>query len=132
MKTEVELNLDEYERFREQITKLKELISARQVKEEELFIHMDGFDYSAVNPLVQQGFFHYMLGAEKTKEYFAFMRFFNNSNANTLTDVLRHQHLRDESMAFLNYIEHEGVKLSAGLSEIKTAKLRRGLLLSRE
>ena len=130
MKTEIELNLDEYENFKRQIARLKELISAGQVNEGELLITMEGFNYSAVNPLVQQGFFHYMLGAEKAKEYFAFMRFFNNDNANVLTNILRNQHQLSKSIAFLNYIESKGFERREGLSEIMGAKLRRGLLLS--
>ncbi|HAW45629.1 MAG TPA: hypothetical protein DCX34_00055 [Roseovarius sp.] len=123
------MNLDEYEKLKEKLANLRQLISAGQVDESELLITMEGFDFSAMNPLIQQGFFHYMLGADKTKKYFAFVRFFNNNNAKVLTEILRNQHQAGKSISFLSYIQQEGNDLADGISEIRESKLRRGLML---
>jgi len=129
MKAEIELNLDAHARFNEQIARLKELVSAGQLAPDELFISMQEFDYSAIPPLVSQGHFHFMLGPEKAKHYFEFMRFFNVGNSKVLTDVLRREHGAGRSIEAIRWIESRGNEVSKNLREIGNLKLKRGLFL---
>jgi len=129
MQTEIDLNLAEYEQFLEQLKRLKSLIAVRQISDDALTISMETFDYSVVNPLVQQGYFHFMLGADKAKDYFAFMRFFNDARAKELTSILRHEHRAGRSMEFLLKGEETAKELSGNLRNIKSMKLHRGLAL---
>lgn len=130
MRTEIELNLDAYARFKNQVSHLKDLLSSGQVVPDDLYLSMQEFDYSAVSPLVQQGYFHFMLGPEKAKHYFEFMRFFNNGNARVLTDILKREHERGKSIEAIRFFEGRADELSDKLRRIGSLKLKRGLSLS--
>ncbi len=58
LKTEIDLNLDEVGRFKERIGGLKELIASQQIKPDDIRVFMGSFDYSAMGPLTNQGYFH--------------------------------------------------------------------------
>lgn len=126
LKTEVDLNLDELGRFRDLLASLREGISAQQVSEDNIFITMQGFDYSAVAPLVNQGYFHFMLGPESAKKYFEFMRFFNNNHAQALTNLLKQEHLKGSSLNCIQWIDRKAEELGIELGNLQSAKLKRG------
>ena len=120
LQTEIELNLTEYENFKKQISLLRDKVSAAQVNPDDLFINMQGFDYSIVQPLNFSGHFHTMLGSEKVRQYFDFMRYFNINNASFLTEFLRSQHEKGKSIELLNLISDQAEIKSAALKKIIT------------
>ncbi|MDR7123989.1 hypothetical protein J2X53_000795 [Pseudorhodobacter sp. 4114] len=119
LKTEIDLNLDEIKHFLTRIDFLRSRISAGQINENDLFISMQGFDYSIVNPLVMSGHFHVMLGHEKVSRYFSFMRFFNAQNSHVINSNLRMEHERMKSLDYLSGLQDETERLSFGLEEVR-------------
>ena len=116
--TEISLNLKQVEVFRGRIAYLRERISAHQIADDDLFVTMQGFDYSIVNPLVQAGYFHVMLGHTKVEQYFEFMRFLNNQNADFVNSMLRTEHGKAKSLDYLTWLEGKTNTLVSGLNNV--------------
>jgi hypothetical protein len=119
LETEISLNLKQIEVFRERINYLRERISASQITDDDLFVSMQGFDYSIVNPLVQAGYFHVMLGHTKVEHYFEFMRFFNNQNAQLVNSMLRTEHKKAKSLNYLILLSERTDSLVSGLRGVQ-------------
>lgn len=118
LKVEIQMNLLEAERFRERILYLRERISADQIETEDIFVTTSGFDYSALPPLVNSGFFHSSLGADSVRRYLEFQRFFNNGYATTINSVLRTEHERGKSLDYLDWLETRASYLKAEMAAI--------------
>ncbi len=57
-----------------------------------------------VDPLINTGHFHAVVGADGVKAYFQFMNDLNSRNAITLEKILRRQHDENTSVRFLNHL----------------------------
>ena len=123
LKTEIDLNLKDVDKFKDNIQNLKHLISSAQIKPEEINIFMSGFDYSAMGPLTSQGYFHYLLGPKRASAYIEFMRFFNNANAQGLSGWVRDQHTQGHSISVLNGLVERADNLAGELRKIKSARM---------
>lgn len=102
---ELEMNLDEIQKLKNHIERLKQKISANQVEQSDLWVNMVEFDYSALNPLVTSGHFHKMLGSDGVKKYLSGSRFFNNESAAHLTQMLLERHAQQDSLRFMGWLE---------------------------
>jgi hypothetical protein len=102
---EVALNLDIYDTFLSRVKHLRGKISSGQVKAEDLYFDMSEFDFSAMHPLVNSGYFHVELGVDKVRRYYRFVRFFSSINGNFLTGQLRDAHASSQSLDFLDQFE---------------------------
>jgi hypothetical protein len=129
--TEKMLNLSQVAVLRERIRYLKERIAAGQIIEDDLFFSMQGFDYSMVAPLINSGHFHVMLGHEKVFDYFLFMKFFNNDNAETLNSMLRTEHEKKLSLDYLGYVEKKIEDLSRAYGRVQLGAAFDWYLLSK-
>jgi hypothetical protein len=118
LRTEIELNLGESASIRARLIYIKERLAAGQIQEADLFLSMQGFDYSIVNPLVVTGHFHVTLGAMKVRRYFEFMRFLNNSNAQVINSMMRTEHERGQSLNYLDWLIKKVDELNEGLKLI--------------
>lgn len=118
LKTEIDINLKEAERFRARLRQIKGRIGAGQMEPRNLFVSMQGFDYSALNPLVSSGFFHSSLGPERAEAYLEFLRFFNNNNANIITDILREEHYKNTSVQYIQWLEDKSLELEVRLRAV--------------
>lgn len=117
--TEIQLNINHINAFRDRIKVLRERISAGQVQDQDLFLSMQGFDYSIVSPLVAAGHFHIMLGPERVNQYFDFMRFFNNENGKMINSMLVSEHANDRSLAYLEWLDRQATQLSNALTDVR-------------
>lgn len=116
---EIEVNLIEFGMFMERLRFLREKISANQIQTDEIFVSMQGFDYSAMQALISTGHFHYHLGSSGSQAYFSFVRFFSNANAVNLNSMLRTNHAAGKSLDFLKWLESESLRLGAAYSALK-------------
>ena len=123
LKSEIDLNLDALADLERRVQYLKERITASQVDPDELFVSMGQFDYSAMSPLVNQGFFHTILGPQLVKKYFSFSRLFNNSVASALSSDLRLKHEEGKSLDFLDGILGAISHARSDMIMIRDAKL---------
>jgi len=124
LKTEITINLQALEDFKKRISELKELISAQQIDEQDLFVSTAEFDYSLVSPLVNSGHFHAELGPEFVKAYFSFMRFFNNEHAKLLNSMLRMEHEKGLSIKYLDWLSKRSLELGDSLQWLRDKKLK--------
>ncbi|OOY21690.1 hypothetical protein BMI86_03795 [Thioclava sp. DLFJ5-1] len=124
LKTEITINLQALEDFKKRISGLRELISAQQIDEQDLFVSTAEFDYSLVSPLVNSGHFHAELGPEFVKAYFSFMRFFNNENAKLLNSMLRTEHEKGSSLKYLDWLFKRSSELGNALQSLRDEKLK--------
>lgn len=106
LRCELEMNLAEIEKLRERLGKLKQRVTSNQLEGTE-FIDMLAFDYSALQPLVQAGYFHKLLGSEGVKDYFTAMKFFNNETAQFLTQRLWAEHDQNKSVVYIQWLEEQ-------------------------
>jgi len=118
--TEISMNREEVKEFEKRIRYLRERISASQISDADLFISMQGFDYSIVNPLVESGHFHVLLGHKDVKNYFEFMKFFNNNNAQLINSMLRTEHEKSKSLDYLIWLEDKAKTLLGKLQEVQS------------
>jgi hypothetical protein len=123
LKAEIELNLEALASLRARVGYLKDRISASQISENDLFISMEQFDYSALGPLIGQGFFHSMLGPDLMKKYFSFSRIFNNGYAETINSMIRLKHEEGKSLDYLDGVLAAITQAEQELNIIKSAKL---------
>lgn len=123
LKSEIELNLDALTELERRAVYLKSRISGSQIDENELFLSMAQFDYSVVGPLVNQGFFHAMLGPDLIKKYFGFSRHFNNDYARIVSSNLRLKHEEGKSLDYLDAMIEAIYAARKALEVIKGAKL---------
>ena len=68
------------------------------------FFDFTGFNYRAVDPLINSGFFHKILGAELVKSYFEFMNHLNVQYAHGLQQLLTEKYEEERAVTFLNHI----------------------------
>lgn len=118
--TEISINRKEVAEFINRLWYLRERVSANQISDADLFISMQGFDYSIVNPLVNSGHFHVLLGHKDVKNYFEFMKFFNNQNADLINSMLRTEHEKAKSLDYLTWLEDKATALLGKLDEVQS------------
>lgn len=118
LKTEAEMNCAEVDSFFDRIVYLKERVGASQIEQNDLFVSMQAFDYSALNPLVNSGHFHSMLSAEDVRSYLEFVRFFSNGNADIVNSQLRTEHDRGKSIDYLDWLAHKAMSLKKSMEAI--------------
>jgi hypothetical protein len=122
LQIEVEMNLSELEKFKERINYLKERILANQISEKDIFVNTQGFDYSVAQPLNLSGLFHSLLGHEKLKMYFDFLRFFNDRNGEIINSMLQLEHARNKSLNYLDFLLERSKVLGEGLQKVADTK----------
>ncbi|MGZ2256943.1 hypothetical protein [Roseobacter sp. A03A-229] len=118
LRTEAEMNCAEVDNFLSQITYLKDRVGAGQIEIENLFVSMQAFDYSALNPLVNSGHFHSMLSAGDVRSYLEFARFFSNGNAQVVNSQLRTEHDRGKSIDYLDSLARKAMLLKQSMEAV--------------
>lgn len=115
LKTEAEMNCAEVYSLLDRIVYLKERVGASQIEHDDLFVSMQTFGYSALNPLVNSGHFHSMLSAEDVRAYLGSARFFSNGNAEIVNSHLRTEHGRGKSIDYLDLIAQKARSLKKAM-----------------
>lgn len=119
LSVEIEMNLTELQAFRDRLAYLRERIAANQIDPDNIFVSMKGFDYSALGPLVSSGHFHYQLGAQGTRSYINFVRFFSNDNAEIINSKLQTEHAAGRSLDFIQALDAHAVSLGNAYASLK-------------
>ena len=123
LQIEIAYNLSEVEAFEQHLRWLKDRISAGQISEDEMYFPMQRFDYSAIGPLMNAGYFHVLLGAARMKHYLEFNNFFRIVNGESLTMMLRTEHGRGKSLEMLEWVERRTKELKAGMADLEETRL---------
>ena len=118
-KTEVEFNAHAMAEFRQRFDRLLNRVSSGQATEVDLYFSMSDFDYSAVAPLNNSGYFHTLLQSDGARHYFSVMRFFNNPNAEWLTHKVQADHRERRLLDFLEWLEG---KIEEGQKSLKAVQ----------
>ncbi len=123
LQTELSYNLQEVDYFKKHILKLKGRISARQVDNDQLFLPMHRFDYSAIAPLMNAGYFYLFLGSDRMRDYLEFNNFFRTDNGQFLTEQLREEHEIGKSIEMLEWLEGRCDELVGKVTDLPQSKL---------
>lgn len=107
LKVEIAINRAELKRLREFLLRRKERFVAQQVVESDFFIDMSGFNYRMMDPLINTGLFHAMLGSDGVSRYFRFANELNVQGASNLTSMLRKESEAGKSLEFLDWLLDE-------------------------
>ena len=121
-RVETEINRRELLKLTESIRRMKERFIARQVSEQDFFIDMSGFNYRIIDPLVNTGHFHSLLGADGVAQYFRFANELNIQRASWLMEELRKQHDDGNSLNFIDRLLETKIpewETSLSLVEVK-------------
>ncbi|MEJ6392340.1 hypothetical protein V8J82_03680 [Gymnodinialimonas sp. 2305UL16-5] len=122
MKTELALNIDEYENLKLRLAGLKTRIGAGQVTDSALYIPMEGFDYSATLAQIRFGNFHYILGKDYSQRSLEFMRYFSTGNGHIKSHILKDQHAKDRSLDFIDHFLREADDIVDNLRPLLNAR----------
>ncbi|KQB95423.1 hypothetical protein AL073_16380 [Loktanella sp. 1ANDIMAR09] len=125
MQTEIAYNKGEVAKLLERVAWLKQRIASSQIEEADLFLPMHTFDYSAVGPLTNSGYFHVLLGPKRVGNYLEFYHFFKNENGANLTGMLKAEHAAGKSMAFLEWFERQCEELVGKIEPIEESRMDR-------
>ena len=101
---EVSLNRVELEAFEKQVERKKGKFSSGQADDFDFLFDMSGFNYRMVDPLINSGHFHDILGPEGVKMYFRFMNDLNVNAAGHLNTILTEKHHDNSSISFLDWL----------------------------
>lgn len=123
MKVEAETNLEEVQIFLGHLSRFKEKIGAGQTSQDDFYFPMANFDFSALAPLVNNGYFHAMLGPKLSRHYLDFVRSFSNQNGVQLAEPLRREHEEGKSLDFLHHLEGRAKNLASDYRQLLDAKL---------
>lgn len=122
LKVEIEMNLVELDLFLQKLNFLRERIAANQIEPNEVFVSMQGFDFSAMSPLIATGHFHHYLGSSGSRAYFEFARFFSDANAVNLNSMLKTDHASGKSLALLKLLEERSAELGVSYGSLIKGK----------
>ena len=101
---ETALNRSELNKLKQAIQRKKERFIAAQVLDHDYFLDMSGFNYRIVDPLINSGHFHEMLGPDGVARYMRYANELNVGNANNLINLLRSEDEAGRSLAFLDWL----------------------------
>ncbi|WP_212524039.1 hypothetical protein [Actibacterium sp. MT2.3-13A] len=103
-RVETAINREELRKLSEALKRKKERFVARQVSDVDFFVDMSGFNYRIIDPLVNTGHFHALLGPDGVTQYFRFANELNIERASWMMNALRAQHEEGQSLGFLDWV----------------------------
>jgi len=103
--SEIEINKIELKNVTTQIERMRQKISAGQINEHDFSFDFSGFNYRMVDPLINTGHFHQILGANGVKKYFKMMNDLNIQMAKNYTQMLKEHHENGQSLEMLRWLE---------------------------
>ena len=78
--------------------------TAGQEQEHDYFLDMSAFNYRIVDPLINTGHFHEILGPDGVAKYMKYANELNNANANNLHDILKKEASAEKSLNFWDWL----------------------------
>jgi hypothetical protein len=102
-RAEIEINEGALAQVEAAIRKKKERFSAHQQTESDYWFDFKSFNYRMVDPLINSGHFHAILGPEGVKRYFEFMNELNVEAAVRAEQLLRREDDEKKSLAYLDW-----------------------------
>ncbi len=101
---ETAINRTELNKLKREIQRKKERFTAGQILDHDYFLDMSGFNYRIVDPLINTGHFHEILGPEGVARYMKYANELNVGHANNLINMLRTEDEAGRSLAFLDWL----------------------------
>ena len=86
------------------IVRQKNRFVSGQQNDQDFSFDFGDFNYRMVDPLINTGHFHEIVGAEGVKSYFKFMNDLNSQNELVFKNLLKQEHDRNTSVHFLEYV----------------------------
>jgi hypothetical protein len=102
-RSEIEINQGVLAQVEQQIRKKKERFAANQKEESDYWFDFKSFNYRMVDPLINSGHFHAILGPECVKRYFEFMNDLNVEAAVRAEHLLRREDDEGRSLKCLDW-----------------------------
>lgn len=103
-KVETTINRNALDALAEALKRKKERFVAGQQGEADYYIDMSAFNYRIVDPLINAGHFHDLLGPEGVQRYFRYAGELNTGNAQSLISLLRQEADAGKSLAMLDWL----------------------------
>ncbi|MFD0858885.1 hypothetical protein [Roseovarius aquimarinus] len=103
-RVELEINSELLAGVEADLLRKKSLFVSGQQNETDFIFNFFDFNYRMVDPLINTGHFHAIVGADGVKAYFQFMNDLNSGNAISLEKILRRQHDENTSVRFLDHL----------------------------
>lgn len=104
LRVETAINRSELERLAEFLKRKKERFVAGQIEEGDFFMDMSGFNYRIMDPLINTGYFHEMLGPDGVARYFRFANELNVRNAVNIAEMLKLEAGQNRSLKLLDWL----------------------------
>lgn len=101
---EATINRQALDDLKESFRRKKDRFVAGQVADTDYYIDMSRFNYRIVDPLVNSGHFHDILGPEGVQRYFRYAGDLNIENAKSLLAIFRQEAESGRSLNFLDWI----------------------------
>ena len=103
-RVEIEINSDVLSALETDLIKKREFFVSRQQTDQDYYFNLDNFNYTMVNPLINSGHFHAIVGSAGVKKYFQFMNELNSQKAVIFQQMLRVQDEENTSVRLLNWL----------------------------
>jgi len=103
-RVETAINRDALDALSETLRRKKERFIAGQKTDQDFFIDMSAFNYRIVDPLINAGYFHDLLGSIGVQRYFRYAGELNTGNAQNLMSLLRQEDEAGRSLSLLDWI----------------------------
>jgi len=101
---EIEINQGELDRLGVDIENKLRLFASGEQLDHDFYFDMSAFNYRMLDPLINSGHFHEILGLHGVKSYFKFANDCNEANARVLQSELRRQAELGGAVRYLQWI----------------------------
>lgn len=103
-RVEVEINAEVLNLVEEAVLRKKGRFVSGQEADHDFNFDFSDFNYRMVDPLINTGHFHELVGADGVKSYFKFMNDLNLQDQLVFKNMLTQEHERNSSLDFLDYV----------------------------
>lgn len=119
---EIELNSAALDAFEADVKRKKDKFVADQIDDMDFYFNCRDFNYRIVDPLINSGHFHAILGPNGVKDYFESMNALNVQAAENMQQMLRVDHENHRSVKFFEWLLETGIPRWRGiLASTKTS-----------
>lgn len=121
---EIEINEGELDRLSQDIDRKMNRFASHQKDEVDYTFDMSSFNYRMLDPLINTGHFHALLGRDGVSEYFRFANELNVGAARNLEILFRERDEEGSSIRFLEWLKETKIPEWRGCLRSIKAKLQ--------
>lgn len=123
-RVETEINRSELSKLKLDIERKKQRFVANQQTSDDYFFDLSDFNYRIIDPLINSGQFHAILGPEAVANYFRFLNALRSDRAVNWQNALRQQHEHGKSLQFFDWLLETKMKEWEGFLSTVEDRLR--------